>query len=148
MHAIAPSDERVSDPNDLLSAKNVRAACGGWSDMTLWRNTHHPDPEIAFPTPDVVLNGRKYWRRRTISERRGRRQILVFLSILRRRRTRHSPVRRIKKLLNRLIRHGEPREVLLAAKISLRFEMRRVGAPCCSRWPPSALRRLSLPMVV
>jgi hypothetical protein len=71
MHAAA-FDERAVDPDDLLSSNAVRAACGNWSDMTLWRYSHHPDPEIAFPAPDVVLNGRKYWRRRTIEAWRTR----------------------------------------------------------------------------
>jgi hypothetical protein len=70
---VAPAlDERPVDPDDLLSSRKVRAACGGWSDMTLWRNSHHPNPEIAFPAPDIVLNGRKYWRRRTVEAWRTR----------------------------------------------------------------------------
>jgi hypothetical protein len=72
MHSVVSPDGQAADPGDLLSSKQVRAACGGWSDMTLWRNTHHPDPDIAFPAPDVALNGRKYWRRRTIEAWRTR----------------------------------------------------------------------------
>jgi hypothetical protein len=63
---------RAVDPDDLLPSREVRAGCGDWSNMTLWRYTHHPDPEVAFPEPDVVLNGRKYWRRRTIEAWRAR----------------------------------------------------------------------------
>jgi hypothetical protein len=72
MRSAADSHERVVDPDDLLASREVRAACGGWSDMTLWRHTHHHDLEIAFPGPDVVLNGRKYWRRRTVEAWRTR----------------------------------------------------------------------------
>jgi len=61
---------RAPDPDDLLPTREVRIACGDVADMTLWRWTH--DPEILFPEPDMVLNGRKYWRRRTVEAWRVR----------------------------------------------------------------------------
>ena len=38
--------------------------------MTLWRWTR--DPRIRFPPPDVVINGRKYWKRKTLRQHRQR----------------------------------------------------------------------------
>jgi hypothetical protein len=61
---------RALDPDDLLPTREVRIACGDVADMTLWRWTRNP--EISFPGPDLVLNGRKYWRRRTIEAWRAR----------------------------------------------------------------------------
>jgi hypothetical protein len=61
-------------PTDWLSSTAVRAALGGTTNMTLWRWEH--DPVIAFPPPDAVMNGRKYWQRRTITKFQDRMQRL------------------------------------------------------------------------
>lgn len=41
----------------MLNSRQVRANCGGVSDMTLWRWLNSAD----FPQP-VTVNRRRYWR--------------------------------------------------------------------------------------
>jgi hypothetical protein len=51
----------------LVDAKQVRGPIlGGRSDMWLHRKLKDPNPETKFPDPDVVLSGRRYWRRGTV----------------------------------------------------------------------------------
>jgi hypothetical protein len=54
------------DDEDLVPSRIVKKENGGISDMTLWRWTR--DPRIRFPPPDVVINGRKYWKRKTLRQ--------------------------------------------------------------------------------
>jgi predicted DNA-binding transcriptional regulator AlpA len=49
--------------DDLLTSAQVRQHFGGISEMTLWRWTR----DIGFPKPDKVIQRRKFWRRRTIT---------------------------------------------------------------------------------
>ncbi|MGB8630865.1 MAG: hypothetical protein WCD69_15990 [Xanthobacteraceae bacterium] len=60
----------LPDDEDLVPSRIVKKENGGISDMTLWRWTR--DPRIQFPQPDVVINGRKYWTRRTLRRHRRR----------------------------------------------------------------------------
>lgn len=57
---------------ELIPAPTVRAACGGISDMTLYRwlngefdpRTGKTTPPVAdFPKPARVINRRRYWVR-------------------------------------------------------------------------------------
>jgi predicted DNA-binding transcriptional regulator AlpA len=43
----------------LMTAKEVKARCGGVTDMTIWRWLQ--DPETGFPAPRYVRK-RRYWR--------------------------------------------------------------------------------------
>jgi hypothetical protein len=53
----------ADDPDRLLDINFIKADLGGVSTMTLWRLDHHPDPEIRFPEPDLVLGSKKkLWR--------------------------------------------------------------------------------------
>jgi hypothetical protein len=45
----------------LLNSKQVREACGGVDDVTIWR--WRKNERIGFPAPDAVINGRNYWYR-------------------------------------------------------------------------------------
>jgi len=62
----APTDGRgmpasgLLDP--LLDAKSVKRDLGGISEMCLWRWTR----DRAFPAPDLVMGGRKFWHRSTV----------------------------------------------------------------------------------
>jgi hypothetical protein len=62
-----------ADDDDLVPSSIVKRENGGVSDMTIWRWTR--DPRIQFPRPDIIINGRKYWKRRTL--RRHRRRLEV-----------------------------------------------------------------------
>ncbi|SNT37522.1 helix-turn-helix transcriptional regulator [Tropicimonas sediminicola] len=42
-----------------IPAKDVRAMCGGVSDMSLWRWLN--DPTLNFPKP-IYIARRRYWR--------------------------------------------------------------------------------------
>jgi hypothetical protein len=56
-----------ADPlNDdfMMDSATTRAICGGVSNMCLWRWTR--DPRVRFPAPDLVINGRRYWKVTTI----------------------------------------------------------------------------------
>ena len=56
----------LPDDHDLVSSKGVRKEFGGVSLMTLWRWRNVPkDPRLRFPAPDVVINDRNYWYRKT-----------------------------------------------------------------------------------
>jgi len=57
----------AADDETLVDAKQVLGPIlGGRSDMWLHRKLKDPNPEKKFPNPDVVLSGRRYWRRGTI----------------------------------------------------------------------------------
>lgn len=43
----------------IIKAQDLRAICGGISDMTLWRWLN--DPALDFPRP-IYLGRRRYWR--------------------------------------------------------------------------------------
>jgi hypothetical protein len=58
------------DDDDLVPSSVVKKENGGITDMTLWRWTR--DPRIQFPAPDVILNQRRYWKRRTLRLHRQR----------------------------------------------------------------------------
>jgi hypothetical protein len=60
----------LPDDDDLVPSRVVKRENGGISDMTLWRWTR--DLRIQFPQPDLVINGRKYWKRRTLRRHRQR----------------------------------------------------------------------------
>jgi hypothetical protein len=51
---------RPLDDDSLLSTSQVLADLGGLSRMGLWRWIR--DPRVAYPPPDVVINGRNYWK--------------------------------------------------------------------------------------
>jgi hypothetical protein len=59
----------TAHPDDLLGS---RAVCATFNvtDMTLWRWSR--DPKVQFPPPDVVIRGRRYWRRDTIEATKRR----------------------------------------------------------------------------
>jgi hypothetical protein len=59
-----------NDDEDLVASPVVKRESGGISDMTLWRWTR--DPRIQFPKPDLIINGRKYWKRKTLRQHRQR----------------------------------------------------------------------------
>jgi hypothetical protein len=63
----------LPDDEDLVPSSIVKKENGGISDMTLWRWMR--DPRIQFPRADIIINGRKYWKRRTL--RRHRRRLEV-----------------------------------------------------------------------
>jgi predicted DNA-binding transcriptional regulator AlpA len=51
------------NPDDLIASRCVKIMCGNVSDMTLWRWGKC----LGFPSPDVTINRRKFWRRSTIT---------------------------------------------------------------------------------
>jgi hypothetical protein len=53
------------DADELLGSTAVRRLVGGVTAMTLCR-WQQPNSQMGFPPPDRVLNGRRYWFRRTI----------------------------------------------------------------------------------
>jgi predicted DNA-binding transcriptional regulator AlpA len=48
------------DPQSFMTAREVKIACGGVSDMCIWRWVQ--DPALEFPKP-VYIRSRRYWRR-------------------------------------------------------------------------------------
>jgi hypothetical protein len=72
------------DDETLVSAGTVREEHDRISDMTLWRWLHPARPrdsqeqtsekpeKIPFPPPDFYINGRRYWKRRTLRLHRYR----------------------------------------------------------------------------
>lgn len=58
-----PSQPAIDDET-LLDSNATRARCGGKTNMTLWR--WQRDPRVQFPRPDMVINGRRYWRLGTL----------------------------------------------------------------------------------
>jgi hypothetical protein len=60
----------AADDDDLIPAAVVKRENGGISDMTLWRWIH--SPRVQFPRPDVIINDRRYWKRRTLRQHRQR----------------------------------------------------------------------------
>src|SRR6516225_1001189 len=71
MRAVIPDDldhlPALPDDEDLVPSPAVKRENGGISDMTLWRWTRNP--RIQFPQPDLIINGRKYWKRKTLRHR-------------------------------------------------------------------------------
>jgi hypothetical protein len=76
------------DDEALVSAVTLKGEWGHISDMTLWRWTHPAQPKdsqeqatpekpekIPFPQPDFVINGRRYWKRRTLRQHRYRMEL-------------------------------------------------------------------------
>lgn len=62
----APNPDReTSGDDDLLISRAVRSACGGVSDMTIWR--WQRDPDVRFPLPDLTIHRRRYWKKSTIT---------------------------------------------------------------------------------
>jgi predicted DNA-binding transcriptional regulator AlpA len=61
--------QHQQSPDDLINSAVVRRMIGNISDMTLWRWSHNPD--LDFPEPDVVINGRKFWYQSTIERWRA-----------------------------------------------------------------------------
>jgi hypothetical protein len=59
------------DPDELLGSTTVRHLVGGITAMTLWR-WQQPNSQMGFPPPDRILNGRRYWFRRTITDWQAR----------------------------------------------------------------------------
>jgi hypothetical protein len=53
-----------AEDETLLTTAQTRAQVGGVSAMCLWR--WERDPRVAFPPPDIIINGRNYWFRGTI----------------------------------------------------------------------------------
>jgi hypothetical protein len=66
LHAISADDD------DFLNATQVKLRYGGVSEMWLYRRLHD---DSGFPAPDMIVNGRRFWRRRKLVkwERRVRR---------------------------------------------------------------------------
>jgi hypothetical protein len=62
----------LPDDDDLVPSSVVKRENGGICDMTLWRWTYEPGSEVPFPPPDLVINNRKYWKRRTLRQHRHR----------------------------------------------------------------------------
>jgi hypothetical protein len=60
----------LPDDDDLIPSSVVKRENGGVSDMAIWRWTR--DPRVQFPAPDFVINGRRYWKRRTLRAHRHR----------------------------------------------------------------------------
>jgi hypothetical protein len=60
----------LPDDDDLVAAPTVKKEFGRISDMTVWR--WQRDPHIQFPLPDIMINGRRYWKRRTLRAPRQR----------------------------------------------------------------------------
>jgi hypothetical protein len=57
----------AADDETLVDAKQVLGPIlGGRSDMWLHRKLKDANPETKFPDPDVVISGRRYWRRGTV----------------------------------------------------------------------------------
>jgi hypothetical protein len=59
---IAGAADTTLDP--LLGSRAVTESTGPVSLMTIHRWTK--DPRVAFPLPDVIINGRRYWYASTI----------------------------------------------------------------------------------
>ena len=60
----------LPDDDDLVPSSVVKRENGGICDMTLWRWTKGPRSKVQFPPPDIVINRRNYWRRRTLRQHR------------------------------------------------------------------------------
>jgi predicted DNA-binding transcriptional regulator AlpA len=52
------------DGDPLFDARGTRKYCGDISEMTLWRWSAQHD----FPSPDVIIGRRRFWRRSTIDD--------------------------------------------------------------------------------
>jgi len=52
------------DDDELLAARAVCQRLGDISLMTLWRWCR--SDIVRFPPPDIRINARRYWRKRTI----------------------------------------------------------------------------------
>jgi hypothetical protein len=62
--------EQLPGDDDLVSSATLKKEFGKISDMTVWR--WQRDPDIRFPLPDIVINNRNYWWRRTLRQYRRR----------------------------------------------------------------------------
>ena len=62
----------LPDDDDLVPSSVVKRENGGICDMTLWRWTNDPRSKVQFPPPDIVINHRNYWKRRTLRQYRRR----------------------------------------------------------------------------
>jgi hypothetical protein len=60
----------LPDDDDLIPSSVVKRENGGICDMTVWR--WQRSPRVQFPLPDIVVNGRNYWKRRTLRQHRHR----------------------------------------------------------------------------
>jgi hypothetical protein len=72
------------DDDTLVSSSTVKKEHGDICTMTLWRwlhpgrskksQEHTPEEsaKIPFPPPDLVINRRRYWKRRTLRQHRYR----------------------------------------------------------------------------
>jgi hypothetical protein len=60
----------LPDDDDLVGSAAVKKENGNVSGMTLWR--WQRDERVQFPAPDLVINGRNYWKRRTLRQHRHR----------------------------------------------------------------------------
>jgi hypothetical protein len=65
MHEL-PDDEYplLTDDEDLVTSTEARRMCGNISSMTEWRWRN--SKTVGFPPPDFVIDGRNYWRKRTV----------------------------------------------------------------------------------
>ena len=62
----------LPDDDDLVPSSVVKRENGGICDMTLWRWTYEPGSEVPFPEPDLIINNRRYWKRKTLRQYRRR----------------------------------------------------------------------------
>jgi hypothetical protein len=53
----------AADPDDFLNSAQVKQRYGGVSEMWLHRRLHD---DSGFPPADLVVNGRRFWRRRKL----------------------------------------------------------------------------------
>jgi hypothetical protein len=58
----------LPNDDDLVPSATVKEEFGKISDMTVWRWTRNP--RVQFPLTDFVINGRRYWTRRTLRRHR------------------------------------------------------------------------------
>src|SRR5689334_20773433 len=60
----SPTAPPTVDDETLLTSGQVRARVGNVTAMALWR--WQRDPRVKFPLPDMMINGRRYWRMGTL----------------------------------------------------------------------------------
>jgi hypothetical protein len=70
VNSVALDLPALPDDNDLVPSKTVRKEYGNVSQMTIWRWRN--SARVQFPPPDVVINERNYWKRRTLRLHRAR----------------------------------------------------------------------------
>ena len=54
------------DVDQMLDANRTRAMVGAGTAMTLYRWLKRPD--LNFPRPDLVVSGRRYWKRSNLEK--------------------------------------------------------------------------------